>query len=282
MRWFSCSEALGELYYSENEDESGDAGASLSPSDEVLRSWGMQLGADTIPVLMLPYPVAVLVCNGEWRDLLILARWHFDLNFEKDKRRINLKNKLRDLPCLLPGWPPRDAKVWNCIGRHREVQVDLHDPGWSMSPERLEEMLAQLRQWAPAIVALDSNGAGRGGQSALLQGFVTHLQVWVDGMRDASGHGVPEQGEIMKLRYSSERLFEFIRFSQQLCGGPGQLVECLQSALQLSLPPMLRGMYTGPNNKFKSTVPSATLLRHYEFSVDVAMILLDRERALYI
>ena len=82
---------------------------------DVLASWEVGGGVSNVPVLCLPYPIAALVLNGLWSELLLLIRWH---------KVIHIDGNPRFLPPImgrpLDGWPAADAAVWGLRGQHRE------------------------------------------------------------------------------------------------------------------------------------------------------------------
>ena len=85
------------------------------------------LGVDNpkdVPVLFLPEPVGLLLLKGNWSEVLRLARWHQ----------------------LRPDWPPAEFTS-HAQGRHAPVTCE------SISVPKLQQLVSDLRRWAPHIHA---------------------------------------------------------------------------------------------------------------------------------
>ena len=109
---------------------------------DVLQSWGMQVSVDAVPVLLLPFPVVALSCHQQWRKLVLLTRWHPEINLEHD-RRVRA-NRMKG-PII--SWPPEDSSAWANIGLSA---VETEPP--PMRASSLAAVAAELRRWAPAIM----------------------------------------------------------------------------------------------------------------------------------
>ena len=104
---FDCHQGQGtdELILSDSDgvEDDDDAGLLLGdvPAADILKKWGIATLADDIPVLLVPEPIAFLVCRNEWQDLLLRACWHDSLVLRTGQRWRS------DMPLLSSiAWPP--------------------------------------------------------------------------------------------------------------------------------------------------------------------------------
>ena len=114
-------------------------------------------------------------------------------------------------------------------------------------------------------------------ERAALQRFAATLQGWHLTMLDYEGK-LPV-GSTQRFLHDTSRLLECIRFSAFLQGGPEHLVDAISRAVSLAVPafaagPLLHGLHESKCTK----VPSASTMRRYELSFDVALILSLRSR----
>ena len=77
-----------------------------------------------VPMLFLPEPVGLLLLKGNWSEVLCLARWHQ----------------------LRPDWPLAEFTS-HAQGRHAPVTCE------SISVPKLQQLVSDLRRWAPHIHA---------------------------------------------------------------------------------------------------------------------------------
>ena len=59
--------------------------------------------ADSIPVIVLPWPVLFLIQAKLWSEIVLLVRWHSAFNSHVPGQRQG----------ILEDWPPPDATVWS-------------------------------------------------------------------------------------------------------------------------------------------------------------------------
>ena len=98
-------------------------GSLVVKAEEALRMLGVENPKD-VPVLFLPEPVGLLLLKGNWSEVLCLARWHQ----------------------LRPDWPPAEFTS-HAQGRHAPVTCE------SISVPKLQQLVSDLRRWAPHIHA---------------------------------------------------------------------------------------------------------------------------------
>ena len=72
----------------DGDEDDDDAGLLLGdvPAADILEKWGITTLADDIPVLLVPEPIAFLVCRNEWQDLLLRVCWHDSLVLRTGQR----------------------------------------------------------------------------------------------------------------------------------------------------------------------------------------------------
>ena len=85
-------------------------------------------------------------------------------------------------------------------------------------------------------------------------------------------------GIATRFRYESQQLLECIRFSRHLSGGPEHLVTALRHSFALALPSALAGSFLQAADVTMPSLPSSSLMRHYEMRLDIALIFLQRDR----
>lgn len=185
------------------------------------KEWGARIDPAQVPVLLLPYPIAVLVCNGLWSDLVLLTRFHRDLDLVGTLRR--RQKRQRAIPGPLAGWPPETSTAWpsNCGQDGAGVQEGGDgDAARNLTPEALEQIASDIQRWSSPILAA-ATAEDAGGERASLEDAVRRLQGWSDSLRDAAGSSNKAQGSAAKLKHSSARLFECIRCSRSRLWGLG-------------------------------------------------------------
>ena len=97
----------------------------------------------TLPILILPYPIACLIVSGVWDKILLLSRWHVSLAAGQ---------RLSSNIGVLPGWPPENSSALSLM------HVNLHPEGEfgdlaceDLSLEFLETSVAQIRAWSQSV-----------------------------------------------------------------------------------------------------------------------------------
>ena len=86
-----------------------------------------------------------------------------------------------------------------------------------------------------------------------------------------------------RFRHSSRKLLDCIRLSSLLKGGPSSLVQVVAQSLSTVLPefmrePFLRNLLRRGDGS-SQLLPSASLIGRYEIALDVALMLLTKQRA---
>ena len=85
-----------------------------------------------------------------------------------------------------------------------------------------------------------------------------------------------------RFRHSSRKLLSAIYLGNELKGGSAKLTKVIAQALSLALPPFMREAFLEntlrPSQWLRDSLPSPALIRRHEVSLDVAMILYERER----
>lgn len=211
----------------------------------VLQEWGMNANADDIPVLLLPFPIALLACHQQWRKLLVLARWHPQINLEHDCR-----TKATKLHGPIAAWPPSESPVWEHVGRNLEEHWRLAET--PLTASSLATIASELRRWAPAILSAQEPENVAGERQALEE-CVGRLQSWSTSLLEVSGV-LHKSRQASKFRHDSKQLIECLRFSRYLSGGADHLVAALERALALSLPPALVGEFLRAANESVSAI----------------------------
>ncbi len=118
-------------------------------ASEILERHRCATSADEIPVLLLPLPVAMLVCKGIWKHVLLLVRWHFTLDVFDRRRRPS---------CIVPDWPPQGALVWDNVGKS---SAPIDEVAEAFTPEVLANMSDMIRGWARILIDLQTFGGIR-------------------------------------------------------------------------------------------------------------------------
>jgi hypothetical protein len=117
-----------------------------------IMSCGSDVSADDVPVLLLPNPVASLLVAGRWPSLLLLIRWHRNLQAARRGRASG----------PIPNWPPPESSVWEAAGAHEQPgDVAAGD----FTPDSLCGMRDSLRGWARTVARMHgvcANVRGRG------------------------------------------------------------------------------------------------------------------------
>ncbi len=87
-----------------------------------------------------------------------------------------------------------------------------------------------------------------------------------------------------RFRHDTKRLLHCIRMSAALKGGAGKLADIIAQALASVLPTFLQRAFLSDVSgellgDVRALVPSASLMRRYELSLDAALMLIQRESA---
>ena len=231
--------------------------------------------AEDLPVLALPFPICELMSRGDWHTAVVLARWHRHLRWWSSRQARLTRQSV--CPGPMPGWPSASSAVWANQGAHG---ADWHSQSADLSSGSLGAVASDLRRWAPKI--LDGlTPEERAKEESSLTEDIGRLMAWRSSLQDSAGGQLRRLeifNESQRLRHKSARLVECIRFSRCVVGGSSNLEQAIKRGLALALPP---SMSKGFIESFEDSgsLPSASLIRHAEFSLDVAMLLWQRERS---
>ena len=108
-----------------------------SNAADVLALWGLAAHADDIPILLVPEPIAFLISQGRWTEVMILCSWHNLINADGHQLWQG-----RHLFAEVP-WPPLEHQVWTRIGDHdqqadaldiSELNAEDHGPFFKYAP----------------------------------------------------------------------------------------------------------------------------------------------------
>ena len=249
--------------------DAGRAGGTVSARD-VLEEWSVSTDADPndIPFLLVPIPVGLLVQASRWHTLLLLTSWHSNLHVT-DRSWARPEGPI-------PGFPPQGSASWTSAGA-AAAAADTSDPKFTFDVANVDKIVAELKRWAPTILAAQEEG-DRGGEKMMIEDSILKLQAWSSALSIATGEKRTSRAT-SRLKYDSCRMLECIRFSQFITSGPEKLLDMVRRSLQLALPPILGGAIDQVlGNSALRMMPSASVLRHTELAFEVALLLMQRER----
>ena len=120
----SCGHA--DMLPGSSDDEVDEPVGAKFPSD-FLRMWGVSESAQHIPVLLVPEPIAYLISQGVWTELVLRTGWHSTLVNEAGD-----SFKGRALPGI--GFPSQSSALWD-IGPGDHPQDSVLPKNAPMNPE---------------------------------------------------------------------------------------------------------------------------------------------------
>ena len=166
----------------------------IQASVNLLAIWltGVATSADTIPVILLPFPIAELIRCGKWRTIIALVRWHKLLNWRELRRELHLGNGIVD------HFPPPTSDAWRAQGLHSSPEVPP-----DLTPGNLDYIASHMRHWAP-IILKEVQDEDFERERLILEECITHLRLWSVSLSDAIGLQCERQGQATRLRYTSE------------------------------------------------------------------------------
>ena len=144
-----------------------------------------------------------------------------------------------------------------------------------------DDMASDLRRWTPKILT-GLIPDDRAKEERALEEDIGKLMYWQSKMQewDASTDRAAALAELQRLRHKSSRLIECLRFSRCLAGGSESMVDSIKRGLSLALPPDIGKAFIQSFDNDRGRLPSASLVRHAEFCLDIALLLWQRERSL--
>ena len=241
----------------------------------LLRAWQIEGSAEDLPVLAVPFPIALLVVSGNWQYLVVLARWHRDSILSR-----NTFKKVARNPALsqgpIAGWPAPASQVWSNLCQHKAA-CDMADPALAMTPQVLENMAATIRKLR----------AGENGPEVLQAAdrSVTVLDSWSIMLRGSMGTSTSKEtssgtfGYARKYKYDSDVLLECIRLASLLLGGASRLEEVVKRSLMLAAPPFLSKVFAESLGDVSKKLPHPSTIRRHEFPLDAAIQFYLRQRS---
>lgn len=268
----TCTQPLFTGHWGEGDGADGveinmPSGRVVSAS-HVVSGGTTELRADSLPVLLLPWPLAFLVLQKQWSRILLLVRWHGTLNEFRHRNHG---------PGPLPQWPPEGSIVWQHGGEDDSSLVPSLCDAPPLTDAALERLSDIVRGWVPAL--LEGAPPSLCAREEILS-VVTVLDRWRFSWRQAMGM-LNVSGGGTRFRHNSAKLLDCIRLSKDLSGGPSSLVNVVAQSLALALPEFLRQPFlshiTQPNERLREITPSPTLIQRHEVSLDVALMLLARQ-----
>ena len=175
----------------------------------------------------------------------------------------------------LDGWPPLNAPTWANRGQREEVP--LHTQCAALTPESFLNIGDQLRSCADVLF---NGGARPPLMESQIDSTLRMLDTWNLCWRQAMGT-LRLPSEVSKYRHSSKRILRAITLASEIRGGSGSLHKVVAQSLAAALPEFMQSSFLNdvldPNAALKSIIPSAALVSRYELSLDIAMLLLQRD-----
>ena len=218
-----------------------------------------------------------LIIVGRWDTILILCRWHAIFRDNVDSRRV------RHPAGPVENWPPLDTQAWHNVGINRTVDVALQ-PGLSFTAEACRSFQENMAQWGPV---LRDHFAGNRQYSQLMEAKLHEMHFTLDKWRKSFEQQAYEGA--WKL-HSSRAILQAIKSSMMLRGGAPRQQEVIARSLAMTLPPSFQESFLKKVSEMgdefdvleladdvSARVPSAALVQRYELSLDVAIILIERE-----
>eukprot|EP00971_Amphidinium_carterae_P318439 6329440-Amphidinium_carterae.4 len=205
------------------------AGAIRTISDVVEPRPGCDV--HSCPLLVLPAPVAQLVCRGCFRHLLWLSRWTVRQNSPVE---------------LFAAWPAAACKAK--AGLHRSTQQ-----GMPLTGQSLHGVSDFLRYVSSAIPDEERDQAGM---------LIEQLERWGDAL-----HPQKKMTKLLtKTKYSAHTLLQSLSlvFSTRACKG---YMANVRAALRTTLPHELKPLA----DAFADTLPSVSTMQRARFQVDLAL-----------
>ena len=220
-------------------------GASFA---EQLQAWGDDIDANSLPMLLLPWPLAFLVSKRKWSRLLLLARWHRSFRLHRQRVRYG----------PLAAWPPAEASVWNQLGQD-EGRADMEDVP-PLTADALADLGQSVRQWAPIIL---EGAAPPDNARQTLEAAAAQLDGWRFTWQQAMGM-LAMRGGGGRYRHDARKLLSAIQLCSRAKAGPSGLADIVAKSLALALPEFLRAPLVDsvgkPSPELASRLPSASLV----------------------
>ena len=216
----------------------------------------------------MPFPVACLLLTDFWDDVVLLVRWHASLTLKASRRT-------RRLPGPLPEWPPHTSPTWADSGRH-EHHGDFEPSRFDA--ETLSTMQMMIRRWSSmALASLQPGSREYIAEKATAEDILLTMRSWYSSLLALNRDLACDQAN--HHRYGSAALLESLRLCAFLKGGAGSLHEVALRCICMGVPEFCsESLLEGLRQQDQSRVPSASLLQRYELSLDIALLLVLRDR----
>ena len=173
----------------------------------------------------------------------------------------------------IPEWPQPSSSTWSNSGRSACPEEDDADEVYAFSPLALEFLINEMREVYPAYIGtFPSNLRAR--ETASAESQIAMLRHW---RRSLIGGRAPKMvmNGTAKHLHNSKMVLDCIRLVSTLQGSD-TLHQTVKRSLELALP----GCFVESFQKLVDAekFPSAALLHRYELSLDVALLLLERQQ----
>ena len=227
----------------------------------LLRAWGFEgcaASVDHIPVLLVPAPVVYLILQKQWQCVAVLTRWHQAFRY----RRSSAATGFALGP--LVGYPPTGASIWESTGK-QDFPLEMIE----ISSERCRDISNYLKESAISLIANHECHDTEDAEKEALETHVRCLDAWSQHLSNTAINRL-----YGKWKHASEKIIECIRLASYLKNHK-KLFEVIRRSMRIALPAGLL-----PESFGRGLKPiSDTLLRRYELSLDVSLMLWQRERS---
>ena len=198
----------------------------------------------------------------------MLVRWHMQF-------RDRTWRKTR-LPRVLPGFPPEASAAWTLCGK------DEADSELSMDAQNRRFDYENVKHLQKVFLSLvpfmrQASGPNLESNTAAIAEVVQMLDSWKQAL-DSNTYINMRSTQQRQFRHDSRVLLECIRLAKHLSGGSDSLYEVVQRCISMAVPPAFRDTFAKVCGQAMDSGPSATLVRHYELTLDVALLLLQKKR----
>ena len=188
----------------------------------VLRSWGIEVDAADIPILLVPFPLACLIMTRTWTRLVLHCRWHVSL--------VNYNQKRTYAAGPVADWPPGDAAVWANTNAAAPVKHDA-----PLSAETCMTLSQSLARWASAALAGEQLPDG---ERPRMEEAVQTLSAWGETLWTNAGI-LPSIGGTRRFKHDAQRLLTYIRLASRLSGGADSIEDVVVMSLAAAAPRIL-------------------------------------------
>ena len=220
--------------------------------------------ADDLPVLKVPWPIVALILTKRFSTLFLSVSWHGGTAG---------RSRYEKIAGPIPGHPPQAHCVWEHVGEIENV-VPLEIDGFDLGPENLERVLQHLNETVLEVVRLECDRGANQITKARSQQFSNLLEGWINNMYTCLGV-MSCSSKPRRLQFSSDCIVQCLRLLQKYNVAPLNLAGILHSAGNVTMPECLQALH---GNLVQATLCSRSLLGRMTLALDMAMLLLVRER----